>query len=232
MTQEPQQAKDQDDNPVTGFVGGIMDRRRERKEEEARLEAERQAKLDAARHEAFQFATASCPLPIIEERVDLPGDLDLFNDEFLVSIARDWGITTKKLILTTHRLIHAKGILTKDQEIVNLADVTNVNYHKSMLFHGSIEIETQGENSLTGLPRAQNAKETANHLLELVNWAKHRPQMVQQVAGANVSMGTVAVHDHEPDKYEQLKKLAELKSLGVLNDVEFEAEKAKLLAGD
>ena len=36
--------------------------------------------------------------------------------------------------------------------------------------------------------------------------------------------------DPGPDKYAQLKELAELKTQGILSDVEFEVEKAKILA--
>jgi hypothetical protein len=35
----------------------------------------------------------------------------------------------------------------------------------------------------------------------------------------------------QPDKLEQLKQLGELKASGVLTDAEFEAQKAKILAG-
>ena len=35
----------------------------------------------------------------------------------------------------------------------------------------------------------------------------------------------------QPDKLEQLKQLGELKASGVLSDAEFEAQKAKILAG-
>jgi hypothetical protein len=35
----------------------------------------------------------------------------------------------------------------------------------------------------------------------------------------------------QPDKLEQLKQLGELKESGVLTDAEFEAQKAKILAG-
>ena len=35
----------------------------------------------------------------------------------------------------------------------------------------------------------------------------------------------------EPDKLEQLQRLGELKASGVLTDAEFEAQKAKILAG-
>jgi len=34
-----------------------------------------------------------------------------------------------------------------------------------------------------------------------------------------------------PDPYEQLKQLGELKAQGILTDAEFEAQKAKILAG-
>jgi hypothetical protein len=35
----------------------------------------------------------------------------------------------------------------------------------------------------------------------------------------------------QPDKLDQLKQLGELKTAGVLTDAEFEAQKAKILAG-
>jgi len=114
--------------------------------------------------------------------VQLPGGLQLFDDEFVVTVAKDWGITTKKLILTTHRLIHAKGTLVKDQEVVSLTDVSDINYHKTMLLPGEIEIETSGGHSVTGLPFAKKTKELRNQLMELVNWAKNRPQLVRAVA--------------------------------------------------
>jgi hypothetical protein len=37
--------------------------------------------------------------------------------------------------------------------------------------------------------------------------------------------------DPQPDKLDQLKQLGELKASGVLTDAEFEAQKAKILAG-
>lgn len=37
--------------------------------------------------------------------------------------------------------------------------------------------------------------------------------------------------DEGPDQLEQLKQLGELKAAGVLTDAEFEAQKAKILAG-
>ena len=43
--------------------------------------------------------------------------------------------------------------------------------------------------------------------------------------------GAAPPADEGPDKLDQLKQLGELKASGVLTDAEFEAQKAKILAG-
>ena len=54
----------------------------------------------------------------------------------------------------------------------------------------------------------------------------YQEQAYQQQAYAEPAPAAPA----QPDMYEQLKKLAELKDAGVLTDAEFQAEKAKILA--
>jgi hypothetical protein len=58
-------------------------------------------------------------------------------------------------------------------------------------------------------------------------WAQQEPQQAYEQAptpAAPAASGT-------DDKLAQLKELGELKSSGVLTDAEFEAQKAKILAG-
>ncbi len=230
-------AQDQDDSdngssiPGAGIAKGFLDRRRQRKEEEAQAAARAAAEKAARRQALFEQTRATCPLPLTLEESDLPGGLQLFEDEFVVGIARDWGLTTKKLILTTNRVIHAKGILTKDQEVINLTDVADVNYHKTLLLHGELSIETNGGHSLTGLPHVKNGNEVRNQLLSLVNWAKHRPLATYVVDQPRAPVAAAPIASAPSDRYEQLKKLADLHTSGVLSDDEFSREKAKILAG-
>jgi hypothetical protein len=58
-------------------------------------------------------------------------------------------------------------------------------------------------------------------------WSQHEPQQAYEQAppaAAPASSGT-------DDKLAQLKELGELKTSGVLTEAEFEAQKAKILAG-
>jgi hypothetical protein len=69
-----------------------MVERENRRQAEAAA-AQHRAESDAAdRQEAFQQAIATCPLPIRPEKMLLAGGLQLFNDEFIVAVAKDWGL--------------------------------------------------------------------------------------------------------------------------------------------
>lgn len=57
-------------------------------------------------------------------------------------------------------------------------------------------------------------------------WAEQDQAAQQQAAPP-----PAAAAPPEDDKFEQLKQLGELKTSGVLTDAEFEAQKAKILAG-
>lgn len=199
---------------------------KEKKEEEARQAQELAERRAAIRRAAFGEAQQTCPLPITMDEIDLPAGLTLFDDEFVVSVAKDWGITTKKLILTTKRIIHAKGTYIKDQESVALTDISDINFHKSILFPGEITIETSGGHSITGLPFAKKSKDLRNQLMALVDWAKSRANRPVIMAAAPAQVPAAAP---EPDKFDQLAKLGQLRASGVLTDEEFEAQKAAIL---
>jgi hypothetical protein len=200
----------------------VVFKSKEKKEEEARLAQEQAERRAAIRQAAFETQKQSCPLPIQFEVIDLPAGLALFDDEFIVSVAKDWGLTTKKLILTTRRIIHAKGTFIKDQESVALTDISDINFHKGIIFPGEITIETSGGHSITGLPFAKKSKDLRNQLMALVDWAKNR-------ANQPVVVTAPAAPVAQPDRFDQLAKIGELRAAGILTEEEFAAQKAALL---
>lgn len=187
-----------------------------------------QSKVNAAaqkqqlRADAYSEAQKTCPIPIDPKPQPLPGGLSVFNDEFVLATARDWGLSSQRLILTTHRLIHSHGRLTEDQQVVYLTDIRDVAFKKPLMGYGTLTIETAGEHSLEGLPTVKNGQAMRDKLLALVHWARQRAQQP--------AVAPVAASAPPADKYDQLRKLAELKTSGVLTEAEFEVEKAKLLA--
>jgi hypothetical protein len=56
-------------------------------------------------------------------------------------------------------------------------------------------------------------------------WAEQEAPAAAQAPPAPVAAAP------QPDKFEQLKQLGELKEQGILTEAEFEAQKAKILAG-
>jgi hypothetical protein len=166
----------------------------------------------------------TCPLPIDPQTMSLPGGLNLFPDEFCIAVGRDWGLSSQRLILTTHRLIHTHGRMSKDQQTVYLTDIRDVGFKKPAFTYGTLAIETAGGHSIEGLPQMKNGQAIRDQLLTMVHWARQRAQQAATPAATPSSAPP-------PDRYDQLRKLGELKEAGLLSDTEFEAEKAKVLAG-
>jgi hypothetical protein len=110
----------------------IADERR--REQEA--EAERQKRLAQSRKAAFAVSSQNCPLPLREDRVQIAGGLEILNDEFVVDVAREWGFSTQKLTITTHRVVWSKGVVSTSQSAVYLTDIRYVRFHKPLLGAG------------------------------------------------------------------------------------------------
>ena len=224
-------AKEQAANAAAGAKARIaqeIQAREEQKRAQAAAAAERARQAQAERDAAFTKAERDCPLPVQKDG-SLPGGVQLLNDEFVVAVGKDWGWSSKRLVLTTHRVIHTYGRVKTDAEIVYLTDIRDVRYHKNMMTvaglvgMGAIVLETAGGKSIEGLPMASNSADIRNQLLAMVHYARQRAAAPQVIAG---TASTPPI----PDKFDQLRKLAELKATGALTDEEFQAEKAKLLA--
>ena len=154
------------------------------------------------------------------------------SDECLISTAKHWGFSSDRLALTTHRLIWSHGRITQDSEQLYLTDIRDVRYHKPAIGTGTLLVEAAAQHSLEGLVHMKHSQQFRDSLLKMVHYAKQRPQRVMAhslgPAGGQPSVSTPVVAT--PDKFEQLKKLAELRQQAILTEEEFQAEKAKLLS--
>jgi hypothetical protein len=79
---------------------------------------------------------------------------------------------------------------------------------------------------IEALPSVSNGAQVRNSLLTLIHYARNRNQQPQVAAPVQQAASPASA----PDRYEQLKKLGDLKSQGILSEEEFQAEKAKILA--
>jgi hypothetical protein len=183
----------------------------------AKEKAEERTTGRATLHALLQ---ASCPLPIDSGDAPLPGGQRLFDDEFLVTVGKDWGLSSQKMTLTTHRIIYTHGRVSKDMESVYLTDVKDVRYHKPAIGHGSLVIDTSS-GKIEGLPSSSNVKQLRDRMMQLVHWARQRAQQPHVVRAA------APAGDDIPS---QLAKLAQLRDGGVLSEEEFGTSKTALLA--
>jgi len=175
-----------------------------------------------ARQIHFASIQATCPLPLEPLIRPLPGGLKLFPDEFLVRVAKDWGLSSQRLTITTHRLIYTRGRATKAVESMYLQDVRDVKYIKPMFGFGKLGIENAaGVSSLEGLPGVANAAKLRDDIMAMVHFARQRAQ------SPAIAQGPAVVAEDIPAK---LKQLAELRDSGILTEAEFQSKKTELLS--
>ncbi len=181
---------------------------------------------ESTRRETYEAIKRDCPLQIT---FDLPppiggaSGIRLFEDEFLVSAAKDWGFSSQRLTLTTHRLIYSHGRLSKAFESMYLQDIRDVEYVKPILNMASLRVETaSGITSIEGLPAMYDGRKIRDEILAMVHYARKR-------AGAPtvLRLEAQAAADDIPAKLKQLK---ELHDAGLITEAEFEAKKTELLA--
>jgi hypothetical protein len=195
------------------------------KQRQAEAAAAKQKQVAIARRAAFEQAAKTCPLPLTLENTRVAGGLDLFNDEFVVSVAKEWGWSSQKLTLTTHRVLWSKGFISTAQTSIYLTDIRDVRYHKPLLSLGAIFLETAGGRSIEGLPAASNGAMIRDRLMAMIHWARQRGNLQATPAAA-----PSAATPRAPDRLDQLRRLGELKAQGILSDEEFQAEKTKVLS--
>jgi hypothetical protein len=171
----------------------------------------------ANRSALFARLKAESPLPIRLEEAPLPGGFVLAPDEFLIGTAKDWGLGGLKLALTTQRLICPSDPAAKVGVSVSLAEILEVTYRKSFVGYSMLAVATStGERYQ--FPAHANGKRLRDAIQSMVRFATRDAKAVAPDSARPT-----------PDKYDQLRKIAELKAAGVLSEAEFEQEKARLL---
>lgn len=170
---------------------------------------------EAARSARYETMRSQWPVPVHIEDLPLPSGFTLADNEFLVGTAKEWGISVQNLALTTERLICPSDPSDTRQESVPLHEIRGITFRKQFLGFRTLTLErANGDRYM--FPAHAGGQKVKDAILAMAAFAGGGPS---PVAGERAAA----------DKYDQLRKIGELKASGVLSDAEFEAEKAKLL---
>jgi hypothetical protein len=173
---------------------------------------------EARRRTEFARQEGTFPLPIAIDDLSLPDGGRLAEDEFVVRTAKDWGTSVKPLLLTTRRLICPSDPSGGRVAIIPLTDVRSVTLRKHAIGFSSIVIETANQGQAS-FPAHINGPLMKADIAASVDFAQRAAPKLS-VVNPPWSGG---------DRYEQLRRIGELKASGVLSDTEFEEEKARIL---
>ncbi len=127
---------------------------------------------------------------------------------------------TTSFVLTTDRLIHRHGVLSKSGREIPLERLNDVSFHQTLfqrlLGSGDLLIESAGERGqqmFSGFPHPERTQNRIHRQIELA-----QARDADRMAGRR-----------ELSPLEQLEKLEELRQRGVISQAEFDVKKAKLL---
>ena len=172
---------------------------------------------EARRRTEFAHQRGNFPLPIAIDDLPLPDGGRLGEDEFVVRTAKDWGTSVRPLILTTQRLICPSDPGGR-AAVLPLTDVRGVTLRKHAIGFSTIIIETadQGQASFPAHINGPLMKADIAAMVGFAQRAAPKPSVVNPPAPSG-------------DRYEQLRRIGELKQSGVLSEAEFQEEKARIL---
>jgi hypothetical protein len=130
-----------------------------------------------------------------------------------------YGAGTGLLVLTDRRLLFLKdGIMSKTTEDFPMEKISSVQW-SSGIGLGTLTVFASGNKAVIKSMNKQDGKQIADTIrARLTGTTAYGP--VREVTGAA----------NEPDTYEQLAKLGQLRDAGVLTSEEFDAKKAELLS--
>lgn len=135
-------------------------------------------------------------------------------------LARYLRWVTTRLILTTARLIHRRGVLTKVGREMPLDHINDISYRQSVfsrvLGAGDLILESAG-------------REGREVLVDLPHPARIQNQIYRQIEAARNRQADRMSGRRELSIPEQIDKLDELRRRGVISPAEFESKKADLL---
>jgi hypothetical protein len=174
---------------------------------------------ESRRAAAFASVQASFPLPISMTDLELPDGARLDEDEFVVRTSKDWGLSIKSLVLTTRRLFCPADLTGRSTVSLPLTDVLDVTLQKHLIGFSTIIVDSRDQPQAS-FPAHINGKLVRSDISAAVKNAKHSIGLDPSTAASSLPAG---------DRYDQLKKISELRQSGVLTEAEFEEEKARIL---
>ena len=128
---------------------------------------------------------------------------------------------TTNFVVTTDRLIHRHGVLTKKGKEIPLERLNDVSFHRRlvqrMVGAGDLLIESGGERGQQRFDHIVHPEEVQSIIYREIEGVKARD--ADRMAGLRGQVSPL----------EQLEKLEELRQRGVISQAEFEAKKAQLL---
>jgi len=135
---------------------------------------------------------------------------------------------TSEFVVTSDRVVHRSGILSKRSMEIPLENVTDVRYEEGFLERlvgaGSLILESPGEFGQERFSHVSNPEKVQKTIYELTEENRRRMAPVTPLApvpppsrGPGVSVA------------DEIAKLARLRQQGVLTEEEFQAQKARLL---
>jgi hypothetical protein len=152
--------------------------------------------------------------------VELPDGARLQDGEVVIKTAKDWGLSIKSLVLTNRRLFCPADLSLRSTVSLPLTDVLEVTLQKHMIGFATIIVDTRDQSQAASFPAHINGKLIKSDITAAVNAAKQ-----------SAALGSPRPAPTGPggDRYDQLRKITELKQSGTLSEAEFEEEKARIL---
>jgi uncharacterized membrane protein YdbT with pleckstrin-like domain len=155
-----------------------------------------------------------------------------------VSLPGIIGWLTSHFVVTTERVIHRSGWISKNQKDIPLDRIQNVAFKQSvferMIGAGDLNLESAGEESDTTFTDVRHPEHVQKTIYVAREQDEQRrvqpaatppsaaPAMPSAATAASAPTGTAPVAD-------ELAKLATLRDQGVISESEFQAQKARLL---
>lgn len=140
---------------------------------------------------------------------------------WLIVRLMDW--RTTYFVVTSHRLIFRRGLLSRSGIEIPLEKINNVNFHQTIaeriLGCGDLIIESASESGQSRFTDVVNP----DRVQGIIHTA------IQERLQSGPGMGVGSVSRNPVDLAEQLERLADLRDRGVLTDAEFEDQKQRLL---
>jgi hypothetical protein len=156
---------------------------------------------------------------VASPNVELPDGAQLEDGEVVIKTAKDWGLSIKSLVLTNRRLFCPADLTMSVTVSLPLTDVLGVTLQKHMIGFSTILVDARNRPQ-SAFPAHINGKLVRSDIAAAVERAKQSAALDSSTTSASRSTG---------DRYDQLRKITELRQSGTLSEAEFEEEKARIL---